>query len=358
MTVAIVERKQFPREVMCGEFLSHEVIGAIRRFGLYDEFISLRPNKITSFAFIPENGVRVVQPFGFEAWSLKRSLLDKMLLQGAVARGVTIIQPADVISINRIQNGYEVRCKTRQDQLSLSAGTVIAAYGKQSPLDKSLKRSFASYRSGMSGVKYHVPRSVFAESPDGAIQLFAGNGVYCGVNRVNENEATVCFLADSAKHAFHPKEALGILLQKNRKFRALFQVDLLSALPAFSPYGAGNIFFGKRNLVENGVYMIGDAAAVIAPLAGDGIGMAIESGQLIAHVLKRAKQDSLDRLQTEILYTREWTRLFRKRLTVASFLQGIAMDSLGGNLGGRLMKTLPHLAERTIEWTRSQKGKR
>ena len=104
--------------------------------------------------------------------------------------------------------------------------------------------------------------------------------------------------------------------------------------------------------------MKGDAAAVIAPLAGDGIGMAIESGQLIAHVLKRAKQDSLDRLQTEILYTREWTRLFRKRLTVASFLQGIAMDSLGGNLGGRLMKTLPHLAERTIEWTRSQKGKR
>jgi flavin-dependent dehydrogenase len=352
MNVAVVERKPFPREVICGEFLSYEVIRAIRHFGLYDEFLSLGPNKITAFRFTPENGAQAVQPLGFEAWSLKRSLLDNMLLQAAGASGATIIQPAEVTSINRMQDSYEVRCKTLQESLSLSAETVIGAYGKQSPLDKSLKRSFASKRSGMNGVKYHVGRRVFAEFPGDEIQLFAAAGVYCGVNRVNENEATLCFLTDGSSHTLRPIDALGVLLQKNRKFHALFRGDLPSQLLEFSAYGAGNIFFGKRKVVENGIYMVGDASAVIAPLAGDGIGMAIESGRLLAHVLTKAKHDSLGRVQTEALYAGEWKRLFRRRLTVASWLQDTAMKSMGGNLGGWLLKTFPHLAEGIIQWTR------
>lgn len=350
MNVAIVEKKSFPREVLCGEFLSHEVIGAIREFGLEDEFLSLRPNRITTFAFFSENGVETIQPLGFEAWSVKRSLLDQMLLRRAESGGAAIVQPAEVTSIHRDQEGYEVGFKTPKGSRFLSAGTVVAAYGRQSPLDKSLERSFVSHRSGMSGVKYHLPRGVFSEFPNGSIQLFAAEGIYCGVNRVNENEATLCFLASSGR--LHPREALSALLQKNRKFRALFRADLPSGLPELSPYGAGNIFFGKRNVVENGIYMVGDAAAVIAPLAGDGIGMAIESGQLLARVLITAKRDSLGRRETEALYTGEWRHRFRKRLAVASYLQTFAMSSVGGNLGGLLLKTFPRLAEGMIQWTR------
>ncbi len=352
MNVAIVEKKSFPREVMCGEFLSHEVAAAIREFGLYNEFISLHPNKITAFILTPENGVQTVQPLGFEAWSLKRSLLDQMLLRRAEVCGATVIQPAEVISIKKAQDGYEVGCRSLMGQRCLSATNVIAAYGRQNPLDKSLERSFVTLRSGMSGVKYHVPMRAFAEFPDGAIQLFLGNGIYCGVNRVDENEATLCFLADSRKHPSHTTNALAVLLRNNGSFRRLIHGDLISELSALSPYGTGNIFFGGRNVVENGIYMIGDAATVIAPLAGDGIGMAIESGQLIASVLKRAKHDSMDRNQTKTMYMREWSHKFRKRLAVASYLQRVVMKSIGGNLGGRLLNAFPQLGEALVQRTR------
>jgi hypothetical protein len=32
-------------------------------------------------------------------------------------------------------------------------------------------------------------------------------------------------------------------------------------------YGTGNIHFGKREVVENGIIMVGDSARVIAPIS-------------------------------------------------------------------------------------------
>ncbi len=38
-------------------------------------------------------------------------------------------------------------------------------------------------------------------------------------------------------------------------------------------------------MIENGIIMIGDAARVISPLAGDGIGMAMESAKLLYEII-------------------------------------------------------------------------
>jgi len=353
MNVAVAEKRSFPREVLCGEFLSGEVARAIRRFGLYDEFLALRPNRITAFAFIPENGIQIAHRLGFEAWALKRSLLDRMLLKKAEAVGATVIQPAEVISVHRLDGGYKILYRTPEYQESLSAEIVVAAYGKQNPLDKSLERSFVSHNpSGMSGVKYHVHRNAFREFPDGDIRIFASQGIYCGINRISEDEATLCFLTDQSEGTRHPTDALARLLQKNKSFRGLFQKDLPLELGKIQPFGTGNIFFGRKNVIENGIYMIGDAAALIAPFVGDGIGMAIESGHLVASILTQAKRNSLDKQQTELLYTHKWSRLFRKRLAFASFVQGIAMNSWGAHAGGRVLKTFPQLTKRILQGTR------
>ena len=46
--VCLFEKKSFPRETLCGEFLSTEVIHFLKEINLFDEFISLNPNKIKS----------------------------------------------------------------------------------------------------------------------------------------------------------------------------------------------------------------------------------------------------------------------------------------------------------------------
>ncbi len=348
----MIEKKIFPREVLCGEFLSHEVISALKEFGLYDEFLSMHPNRVTQFRFIPENGVEARHALGFEAFALKRSHLDQLLLSNATSSGATVFQPAEVISIQRRENSFEVLCKTSDGMRTFFANNVVAAYGKQNILDKQLKRDFVSHRSGYNGIKYHVNKNMMNDFADNEILIFSANGIYCGVNSIGSNEATICFLSDKNVNQQDPKNALNVLLEKNTKFRSLFVRDPFPELQKLPVYGTGNIFFGRRNVVEHGIYMIGDAAGVIAPLAGDGIGMAIESGTLIAQVLIESKKNNFNNKATESLYAKEWNDLFSKRLTVALRLQKFAMNSRGGNLGGKMMKYFPSVTENLIRWTR------
>lgn len=356
MNTAIIEKKSFPREVLCGEFLSGEVVFAIKEFGLFNDFLSLYPNKVTQFRFIPENGVEATHALGFEAYALKRSRLDQLLLNAAKDSGAVVFQPAEVISIQPNENIYEIRCKTSGDDLFLTAHTVIAAYGKQSILDKSLNRVFASYRSGYNGVKYHINNILLNETSGNEIQLYTANGIYCGINRVSENETTLCFLSDRNVNQQYPKNALNALLQRNRNFRSLFACNPLAELHKLPVFGTGNIYFGQRSAVENGIFMIGDAAAVIAPLAGDGIGMAMESGKLIASILTDAKKNNFDRLTIEKFYTADWKHLFSKRLSTALHLQQVAMSSFGGNIGGQLLNFFPRLTGTLIKRTRNVKS--
>ena len=356
MKAAIIEKKTFPREVLCGEFLSGEVVSAIKEFGLYDEFLSLHPNKVTHFRFIPENGVETSHALGFEAYALKRSRLDQLLLNAAKDSGTVVFQPAEVISIQPNQDIYKIRYKTPNDDLFLFTDTVIAAYGKQNTLDKSLNRAFASNRSGYNGVKYHINNILLNETAGNEIQLFTANGIYCGMNSVSENETTLCFLSDRNVNQKDPKNALDVLLQRNRKFRSLFACDPLTELRKLPIYGTGNIYFGRRAAVENGIFMIGDAAAVIAPLAGDGIGMAIESGKLIATILTEAKKYKSNKHTIEEFYAAGWKRLFSKRLSIALHLQQVAMNSFGGNMSGQLLKFFPQLAGILIKRTRNVKS--
>jgi flavin-dependent dehydrogenase len=337
---------------LCGEFLSHEVVSALKTFEVYDEFLSLKPNRITHFRFTPESGITAKYPLGFVGFALKRSLLDTLLLRKAASLGTTTIQPAEVISMNRDGDFFKILCKTENEVDTYFASNVIAAYGRQNIIDKSLERPFASFRSGYSGIKYHVPKTMLNTFIDDEIQIYSSNGIYCGVNWVSGNEATLCFLSDKNINQLDPKYALYELIEKNPAFKNLFTRDPLPSLVKLPVYGTGNIHFGKRNVVEDGIYMIGDAARVIAPLAGDGIGMAIESGMLVARVLTESMKRNLSRTAIESQYKKEWNAHFSKRITVALNLQRFALNSRGGNIGGELMVRLPMLAEKFIRWTR------
>src|SRR5690606_6157947 len=92
----LFEKKIFPRETLCGEFLSPEVIHLLKEQNLFNEFISLNPNKINSFRLFNNSGESLFSKFGFEAFGLSRSLFDNLLLANAISKGVTVYQPAEV----------------------------------------------------------------------------------------------------------------------------------------------------------------------------------------------------------------------------------------------------------------------
>lgn len=349
----IIEKKKFPREVLCGEFLSGEVSKTLKELNLFESFLSVKPVKISKFKFINEKGTEISSEFDFPAYALKRSLFDHFLLKSAVNSGVKVYQPAEVKIIRREDDKFLVQINVSDDQeIIINSDYVIAAYGKQNILDKKLNRSFVGSETELKAIKFNIPNTCINNFPEDEIRIYTGEGIYCGLNRVSEQETTLCFIEKKINGGQSPRNRMLNLITTNRSFGKLFGKDFEKLLYEFPVYGTGNIFFGKKTIVENGMFMVGDAAGVIAPLTGDGVGMAVQSAKLISSLLAEQKNREYTRKELEDIYLSEWNKLFLNRIRIAIFIQKLIITKMMNNFSFMLVKSFPFVLPKLIRATR------
>ncbi len=350
--VCIVEKKLFPREILCGEFLSREVVNNLKELNLFDRFLALNPNPIESLGIFYDNK-KISSQLNFSAYGLKRSAFDNLLLMSAKERGAKVYQPFEVTEIIREDRGYKLFLKENvQEEKIINAKYVIAAYGKRNRLDAKLKRKFVSSKSNLDGIKYHVNKKYLKNIRDDQIQIYAADDIYCGVNSVNEEEVTFCFLENRAGISRTPVQSLIRLANINNSFKELFNSEIEAAFMSNRVYGSGDVFFGKRNRVENGIFMVGDAAQVIAPLAGDGISMAMDSARLLAELFYENKTKKISDTDLYNLYDAQWQRNFKKRLRTALFIQQVLFNNSGRKIGFGSLQYFPRAMDYFIKNTR------
>ncbi|HEX2865724.1 MAG TPA: NAD(P)/FAD-dependent oxidoreductase [Ignavibacteriales bacterium] len=350
--VCIIEKKSFPRETLCGEFISREVTQALGSLGLMKTFLKLCPNPIHKFKLVFSNRKTLEAGLTFTAFGLSRSVFDSFILKQARKEGAVVLQPAEVKEIRRLREGYTLTVQKDERQIILQAKNVIAAYGRQTALDRKLNREFAAIKSHMNGVKLHVPEKYTPGFPKDEIHIYTGEGIYCGINRVDEGKVTICFLEDRTTFEAAPKMHLKFLIDNNWSLREIFSPEIFDVIDSSPIYGTGNIYFGKRNLVENGIFMAGDAAGVIAPLAGDGIAMAFQSGRLAAETLEKKLQNKLNTAEAEAFYSNEYKHLFSTRLRNAMFIQQALLNPDLAYPAFALSKVFPGLLRYLINSTR------
>jgi menaquinone-9 beta-reductase len=351
-SVRLVERRTFPRETLCGEFLSHEVIGIIREFGIESELLSLGPAPITRFTLCPDRGPMISESLRFTGYGLKRGAFDQFLLNAAIKSGVKVLQPAEAEEVSRGEDGFEIHCRMSNEILRLHSRWCIGAYGKTSPLDKRLQRHFAGVRTNMNGIKFHVPSDALVGMGKDEIRIFTGPGMYCGINHVDHGFATICFLERRLGENLPPRARLRELMAANRHFAYVMGRSAIEAVGDAAVYGTGNIFFGKRNLVVRGIFMIGDAGRVISPLAGDGISMAMQSAQLLGRLILEARSSAQDVRDLEAEYASGWGQIFNSRIRAAAALQQIVLSTPLRHLGVALVSLSPSLLRAAIGLTR------
>ncbi len=351
-TVALMEKQSFPRETLCGEFLSVEVVGAVRDLGLEPEFTSLLPNPITTFTLMTGRGESVRTPLGFTAYGVRRGKFDGMLLEAARRKGVSILQPAEATGVERKGEEFVVRYRTPHESGCLRSLWVIGAYGRSSPLDKHLARSFAGAQTGFTGVKFHLPAEVLGDIQKNELVIALGPRIYCGVSHVGEDTATLCFL-EQRRNGDPPSRArLRELARTNSDFARVVTPDALRLLLEAPVYGTGNIFFGPREAVENGVLMVGDSAGVIAPLAGDGISIAMEQGRLLGRIFRGMGAGGAGREAIYERYRRDSARLFARRRKAAMACQRVALSGPLRMIVAPILSRTPALLHAAIHATR------
>lgn len=350
--VCLIEKKDFPREVLCGEFLSREISVGLKEMGLFSSFLKLNPNRINSF-LICKGNKEITISLGFDAFALKRSIFDKLLLDGAREKGAVIYQPCEVIDIVKTNDEFNLTLYGHSDYpKQLKSKYLLAAYGKRNVLDSRLNRRFVKYKSKLNGIKYHIRKDQLKKIEDAQIQIYVGDGIYCGVNSVSQEDTTICFLEKRKNINTTAYQSLKRLVESSSRFNSLFDSDLDEVFRANKVYGTGNIYFGRRNIIEDGIFMLGDAANVIAPLAGDGISMAMDSAKLLANLFYLKKQRKIANIDLFNKYEENWQKLFAKRLLTASLIQKLLLNRALGATSITAIKHFPSVLKYFIKKTR------
>ncbi len=284
----LVDRAEFPREKVCGDAISGKVTTLLHRLDprMLDRFRALpQQTGIWGIRFTAPNGRVVDLPFppGGElpagcppGFVCPRRTFDHFLHREAVRRpGIRLMTGQDVCEFRQLPGGgWHLGEPDLRVRLLLDAGGAFSTFSRrQAGRDRQPQHyavSMRAYCRGLSGfhsrsyIELHLLRRLLP----GYMWIFPLPGGRANVG--------IGLRADQAK-------------RKGIRLRAVFDEilhthpRLRGAQPEEPPRGYG-LPLGSRSLPLSGegYMLLGDAAQLIDPLSGEGIGNAVYSGILAA----------------------------------------------------------------------------
>jgi len=313
--VLLVDRARFPREKTCGDGLTPRAAETLRRLGLETKVASCS-HKVKSARMYAPSGQVVTATFASmvhhlppHGYVIPRIRLDDILRHEAQKAG------ADFLSGTKVEdflwNDGTVQgivARSNGSTRKIRANIVVVATGASMHLPKRLGIAPAStydvlavrgYWEGVEGLddalEFHLPPQVSL----GYVWLFpVGNDIA---------NIGICFYRlFGAKHPM-PSRAMKHLIESYPNFRK----RLRQARPTGKVKGYPiRTDFPKCPILGPGWLAVGEATGLVNPVTGEGIDLAMESGELAAKALHKAlKAGRLD-MQTLKSYRQDMNRQF------------------------------------------------
>jgi flavin-dependent dehydrogenase len=104
--------------------------------------------------------------------------------------------------------------------------------------------------------------------------------------------------------------------------------------------------------VVAGIWNIGDCAAMVAPLTGDGMGMGLRSAELAATLIRAVLGGECAWQQASAEYARRWQREFGPRLRWGRGLETILLHPRLASLACVVLQRVPWFMDRVYRRTR------
>jgi len=329
--VLLIEEKKFPRQKLCGEFISPECLDHFRRLGVIDQMTTVGGTSVSRTVFYSGRGGGVEVPSewfkaGTQALGLSRSEMDHQLLNRARRAGVVVAEEthaARLLCEGEVVRGVSV--KHGGANLGYKAFVTIDATGRARSLARQLEPSRAGRgKNSLVAFKVHLQN---AQPASGACEIYFYRGGYGGLSAVEGGVSNLCFIVaakDVRRCHSNPDLVMREVLMKNAR-----AAETLAAAKPCTPWLSVSLeTFGRGQLAPApGLLAIGDAASFIDPFTGSGMLMALESGELAAgEILKNLaalrEGGGLAALAND--YRAAYARKFDSRLRVAGLLRRAA----------------------------------
>lgn len=292
--VALFDRDLFPRDKLCGEFLSYDALPVLAPLGVLETIDVTGAPRIERCRVI---GSKRTYEFALPhaARGVSRMFLDDLLLRTAAANGAQRFDGQTVTSLEDIR-----------------ATVIVGAWGRWGRFDQLLQRAFVRDRSHRNfGFKRHYLAATPARD---SIDLYSFSRGYLGVNAVEGGITNICGLVHASRLTGH-KGRWDAFIETIRAEEPKLDALYAAHEPAQDGYLSSEpVIFRARSAVEGGVFMIGDASGVIDPLTGNGMAMAIQSALLAAPMLLRLVETPAQRKRIEDEYRRAHRAFFAPRI--------------------------------------------
>lgn len=364
--VLLVEQKTFPREKLCGEFISPECRAHFDKLGVAHAMMGSGPSHISETVFYSRKGHHVTVPSswfgGRAALGLSRAVMDNVLLRCAHDNGVSVLEGASVIEpIFDTKSVRGVRLRVNGNEQACHAPITIDATGRARILARKINQvktvGGGKARPGLIAFKAHLQKTRVAP---GACEIYFYPGGYGGLSTIEEGTSNLCFIvsADDVKRCrSNPEVVLRELVMRNRRAaHTLESAEICSEWLSASWERFGR----QRPSPAPGLLAIGDSAAFIDPFTGSGMLMAFESGELVAQAIVRRHDElgaigSFTKLADE--YTARYCSTFDSRLRICGLLRRLAFRPRLAEVGIAICSASQGFRKRLVRATRSHNFK-
>jgi geranylgeranyl reductase family protein len=337
LAVTVCDRATFPRDKTCGDGLTTQALRLVERLGI-------PPGRLLAAGYTPVDEVVVASPSGrrvtfplpsngWHAGVVTRSGFDDALVHHARACGVDVREGVGVERVDLTGDGVRV---TIADGSTLDARFCIAADGHWSTVRRA-RHPDAPRDLGT----WHAVRQYFDGVDDPRLFVLFERDLlpgYAWVFPLPGGSANVGYGVLRAGRDGHELRALWDDVSQRPVLR-----DVLGARAV--PRGPMRAWpiptaYDPARLADGAVLYVGDAAAVVDPMTGEGIAQALETGMLAADAIAAGG----DQAAVGARYRRAVDRALGRDLRFAARLQWLVARDRGARAAIR--------AAGLTDWTR------
>jgi len=321
----ILDAAVFPRDKICGDALDLKVMRVLNNWqpGIVEGeilpnpnfsftkgvLIHLNENKHALLEYLPGKGDPALPYFAF----CKRAYFDNFLVSKIDPEYATFLPGTKVTNIEYGATQKTIFARRKESDITIKAALVVGADGDHSVVLKSLGERQVNRRHYAGGLRQYWKGISGLSATRNYLELYLPPSLplsYLWIFPLPNGEANVgCGLMGDliAKNKVDLKQLLHQIITEDPVMKERFK----AAAPLEKPRGWGLPMASLRRKAHgDGWLLAGDAASLVCPTTGEGIGPAMMSGYIAAHFIQRAVANNDFSAVSFTHYDREiWRRL-------------------------------------------------
>jgi geranylgeranyl reductase family protein len=348
--VALFDQAQFPRDKICGDGVTGKSLGVLHEMGLGDEIAQVKQIDCSSCLISSPGGVELTIPIHspedpMTAFCVEREIFDEKVFRRAAssveANGGSVIRKKVKQVVH--EGGRIVGVEDSNGSLFYASELVIGAGGYNCPVSRFILKE-ANVPQQDKGHYSAAVREYWAgiSSPSGALEIHFLEGIQPGyfwifpVGKDKYNIGLGMLLKDMDKQKVKLNTMLDWVVKESPLAERFSGAERIGSTRKgwLLPLGGKMI----RKAHYPGAVLVGDAASLVDPFTGEGIGNALVSGKLSAELQGPEYQTKLTSLigdelansaRLQRMLKRPWlVNWFFKKAAKKQELQDILTDML------------------------------